>query len=255
MKLRRSRGSILALSLALGAALSLQTASVQAACSGCAAARAAQRPLPAEKIDDAYVKMGKKAQKNKEAVQKKLGDVQPQDLAAKAAQFPRVPHVLAELSPHGDAITFQDGSVWVIREKDQAAAKSWSHKAQLTVAPNASFFSKLFRRTQQYKYVIINLETGKSVQANLSKGPYTQSQYTRRIRRIDRQRGELYFTNGTLWQCTTKGPAKAIFDEWKVGDYVILGTNDSWFSFWKQDIIINVSAGEASTWLPATRLF
>ncbi len=259
-----SSAYFLALSIALGAGLAVPSSGLSAAGlnaakdakqeAGCARCKKSQR-MPRKKEAQLYKEMAKVAKATKEEVNKKHGNIQPKDLAPKAAAFARVFHTLTEMSPRGDIITLQDGSAWSVGEDYHAIAASWMPSNELNISPNLSVWYKLFgwgNGSPKYKYLITNNDKNQSVEANLSLGPFVHNVNTKRIRRIDKSRGEIYFTNGTLWKCEAKGAAGEIFNEWKVGDYVTTGTNDTWFSFWNQDIIINFSA---DNWIPAERLF
>jgi hypothetical protein len=229
----------------------------QAGCQRCQKAR----PLPPKKEQKLYSQMAQEAAKTKKRMEKRFGKTNPKQLAQKAViDFQRINHVLTDVSPRGDTLTIQDGSAWSVAETYQDTAASWAQGQQmgelvyLEISPNLSIWHKLFgsENNPKYKYIVTNLRDGTYVETNLALGPFVNNPNTRRIRKIDFARGEVYFTNGTLWKCDTQGAVGQIFKEWRNGDYVITGVNDSWFKFWNQDIIINVSA---DNWIPAARVF
>jgi hypothetical protein len=168
--------------------------------------------------------------------------------------FAKPLHTVLEVAPYGDLLTIEDGSAWTINGKDREIVKSWDLNSPLiTFTPNSlSLWAKLTRKELMYKYCIVNLKTGASVQANLALGPFVQNPNTLRIRRFDKKSGELAFTNGSVWQLDTSKLSAKIYNDWRNGDYVITGSNNTWFGLKDQNIIINVSA---DNWLPAQRLF
>lgn len=169
-----------------------------------------------------------------------------------AIAFHRITYTSTEDTKRlGDVITIKDGSQWSIAESDREIVKRWDIGTPIAFSPNSlSTWAYFTGGTTLYKYRVTNLETNESVEANLSKGPFLNSMSARRIRRLDKQSGTVHFNDGSIWNCNPYGDDGVIFNEWKVSDFVLLGRNDTWYSFNKNDIIINVSA---DNWLPAER--
>jgi hypothetical protein len=217
------------------------------------------RQVPAKKEQRAYQEMAQVAKQNKASL-KKLGTkknalktFQTKGLfSKKQTHFSKPKHSIKERAPNGDAITIEDGSAWTIKDKDQQTVRSWSENAPITFTANSlSIWSKLLRRPLIHKYRIVNLHTKESVEANLSLGPFVHNPNTRRIRKIALTRGEVVFSNGTLWRCDTSKASQKLLQDWRVGDFVITGTNNTWFGLGQQEIVINVSS---NNWVSAQRL-
>jgi hypothetical protein len=174
--------------------------------------------------------------------------------SSQAAIFAKPAHTMTEIAPAGEALTIQDGSVWTIAESDRQIVNSWDTDTPLiTFTPNSlNLWAKLTRKEMMYKYRVVNLKTGETAAANLSLGPFVHNPNALRIRRFDKKRGELAFTNGTVWQLDNSRISAKIYSDWRNGDFVITGSNNTWFGLKNQNIIVNVSA---DNWLPAHRLF
>jgi hypothetical protein len=266
----RSRSYLVALSIALGTCVALPAVALQAQAKSSQAkhqsqnakavrcVRCKERKLPNKKEYTVYHNILKQSSKTQKAIIGKNNETTPDQVHARACggeadRFQRVCHFLHEdTSRLGDIITIQDGSQWSVSEQDHDTVKSWSVNAPVTFAPNLSVWNHFTGHEPKHKYKAINLDTGDTVEVNLSQGPYTSSKHVKRIHRINKAKGEIYLSNGTLWKCANDDAAKEVFNEWKAGDYLIPGTNDTWYSFQKQDIMINVSA---DNWLPAQRTF
>lgn len=214
--------------------------------------------LPQE--DAVYKKMAHIAKKTERALKHVSADkdivktLEARSLCAKqVALFPKAPNFLTEISPNADVITFENGAAWSIAEKHQALAQSWDTGAPLVITPNQlSLWSKLTKKGLKHKYRLVNLETNKYVEANLSLGPYAHNPYTLKIRKINTKTGEVSFTNGTLWRVDNSAVSSALLRDWEVGDYVMTGSNNTWFGLGLPEIVVNVTS---DNWLPAQRLY
>ena len=223
------------------------------------APRATTRALSEQTLQKAYQQMEIEAQNNKKAFsavgtkKNALRSLQAKGLfSKKKAHFPKPKHVVKERAPNGDALTIEDGSAWTIKDKDQKIVKDWSENTPITFVPNKlSLWSKLVRQPLTHKYCIVNLKTKESVQANLSLGPFVHNPYAVRIRKISKPKGEVVFSDGTLWKCDTSKASQALLNDWRIGDFIATGTNNTWFGLGQQEIIINVSS---DNWLAAQRL-
>ncbi|MBS0654872.1 MAG: hypothetical protein JSR46_03770 [Verrucomicrobia bacterium] len=254
----RSRSYLVALSVALGASVAMPTLAISAQpvtnqvakCTRCN-----QRKLPPKKEYAIYKKVAKLSDKTRKAMK---GEATPQQVKARICgggdkiNFARIAHHIDnDTSRLGDMIAIKDGSEWTVSESDRYIVQNWAPNTKITFAPNLSSWSFIMGEPM-HKYRAVNLETGESVEVNLSQGPFIHKKESRRIKQINKSTGEVRFDNGTAWRCAYNGPVSEVFHDWKVGDFVITGINDSWYALNKQDIIINVSA---DNWLPAQRAF
>jgi hypothetical protein len=262
-----SKGYLIAATIALGACLSLPSADLhsaakvqkqtkiqkQARCKRCK-----ERPLSPQKEQRVYHNFYKKSESSRRAMGGESSSSGPNSVSSRGVSvqkvsFPRPTYTIKEdTSRLGDIVVIKDGTEWSVRESHREIVKGWEIGQPIAFTPNLSTWKFLWGQEPMYKYHIVNLETGESVEANLSKGPFVNSISARRIRRIDKSTGDVFFSDGTLWRCNPKGDDGIVFREWKVGDFLITGRNDTWYSFQNEDIIINVSA---DNWLPAQRSF
>ena len=169
-------------------------------------------------------------------------------------------HYLKNRPPQGDFIELDDGSGWTVAEGERGTAMGWKLPTQdaagtiypqtfLEIRPNdASFF---FRYKCTYK--LYNNESKESVQVNLSQGPKKIA--AKRIIYCNHATQQIVLNHNSTWQTASGTSNNAIFQNWRVGDYVILGTNNwywyNWFGSWSPRIVINVSD---NSYVPATNL-
>lgn len=260
MLLLRSKKIFLTLGCALTTMLGLQAAA-QEGTSDAGCQRCKAKPRPAEKEHAIYQEMsrianntarilGAKSETREDIVKTFVG--RSLCSSKKAVAFPSTMHLVKELSPNGDLITIQDGSGWTVREKDFQTVQSWHATSEIAITPNwLSLWGKITRKQLVYKYRITNLATKENVEANLSVGPFRDDAHTLRIRRIEKERGQITFTNGTMWHYEPSRVTNAIVGDWRVGHYIIPATNNTWFGLSHNDIIINVST---DNWMPASRI-
>lgn len=223
--------------------------------------RVQRKPLPEKKENALYSKMAEMAAKNQKFAGGKNAPASPQKLNVRdrgffffdsPSPFESVTHYLKETDVKGSIVTIQDGSVWRIKESEQYIVKRWPVNSELTVKPNSlTLWNKLTGSRPDHKFRLVNLKTNESVAASLSLGPFKFSPNTRKIEDVDYGRGELYLNNGQIWKVDTTGPCQQILHDWRKGQAVICGSNDTWFSLGSPLIIISV---EKENWLPATRI-
>jgi len=135
------------------------------------------------------------------------------------------------VSPFGDMVTLEDGSIWQVKGGDCIKTLDWLAGDSLIILPNHAWFSS-------YQYVILNQNTGAKVKVNLSLGPIYNGIYTHWIVAIDYYNSELCLEDGSIWKIS--GSDSKTMNKWMPNDTIILGINDSWFSS-KPNILINVN--------------
>jgi hypothetical protein len=223
--------------------------------------RCKQRPAPEKRNQVVYNQMAKAAVKTESAFggsgrNKAIKTLQARGLCSSKQQtgsYTTTPNVLNELSPNGDTITIENGSAWSIAENDQNTARRWSKGSPLVITPNSlTIWAKLTKKALKYKYRIVNLETKASVQANLSLGPFINSPFTHKIRKVNLARGEVYCTNGTVWKLDNSKIGGVLLQGWKEGDYIMSGSNSTWYGMGMPQIMVNVTT---DNWLPAKRIY
>ncbi len=139
-------------------------------------------------------------------------------------------HNPLSVSFFGDSITLEDGSVWVTSGDDSYKTLNWLTSDLLVITPNHSWFSA-------YDYIITNQNTGVSVKVNLVLGPLVDAVYRHWIIAIDYISDNVWLEDGSIWKMTDC----TVMKQWQVGDSVIIGINDGWFSSLYPNILINVN--------------
>jgi hypothetical protein len=149
--------------------------------------------------------------------------------------YPPSIHCLTGVSALGDSVELEDGSVWKISLYDGYKALRWHSDDPIMITQNHQWFSK-------FNYRIVNQNTGTCLEANLFLGPLEHGQYTLYITSIDRAAGELEITNGWResihWEISAGDIAA--FQNWVLGDAVIIGQNSGWDSDCEA-LLINVN--------------
>jgi hypothetical protein len=135
------------------------------------------------------------------------------------------------VTPLGDEVTLEDGSVWKIKYDHRYKTLDWLAGDNILVLPNHAWFSS-------YYYRLVNQNTGADVETNLFLGPIYNGVYTHWIVAIDYFNNEICLEDGSTWKIA--GGDYGRLKKWLVNDTIIIGINDSWFSS-KPNILINVN--------------
>lgn len=130
----------------------------------------------------------------------------------------------------------EDGSIWKFNPYDGYKALNWLTTdpqlvVPLTVTQNFSWFSN-------YKYRIINRNTGESIETNLQGGPLKDSPYARFITAIDPHGRVIVLSDNTRYEVSLGD--SAAFRDWALFDYIIKGQNGGWSSSY-ESLLINVN--------------
>lgn len=131
----------------------------------------------------------------------------------------------------GDMVFLEDGSGWMVRQKDRYKTLDWLAGDTIVILPNHGWFSS-------YYYVLENRNTGAQVSVNLALGPIYNGNYTHWIVAIDYYNGNLCLDDGSMWRISSSDSETV--KKWLPNDTIIMGVNDSWFSS-KPNILINVN--------------
>jgi hypothetical protein len=149
--------------------------------------------------------------------------------------YPASTHCLIGVSALGDSVELEDGSVWKICRYDGYKALSWRSNDPLTITQNHQWFSS-------YDYRIVNQNTGETLEAKLFLGPLSFGPHTLYITGIDHVSGDLIVTNGSGesidWEISVSDIG--LFQNWALGDAVIVGQNSGWDSN-SEALLINVN--------------
>lgn len=146
-------------------------------------------------------------------------------------------HVYVGTTLFGDQIEMEDGSYWLTNPGDRYKLQGWYSGDPIIVMQNSAWFGK-----PQYPYKIYNERSYESVEVELSAAPIWDSFYRRFIIEIYKPEfgdGYLKLNDGSLW--ILDNTYKNVWGLWLVNDTMIIGTNDSMFSFFTPDLLINVT--------------
>jgi hypothetical protein len=165
-------------------------------------------------------------------------------------QYPLAVHNPTSISIKGDLIEIEDGSIWSTYYGDACKLIDWipasSSSGHVTLSGDPIVISQNTSWFSIYNYRIHNLNTGNSVRANLSLGPISGSYYTRNILAIDYDYGYIQLNDGTIWSVSND---RRILNRWFIGDAIIIGVNDAWFTWGRPYILIDV---ETDSYLTAS---
>lgn len=129
-------------------------------------------------------------------------------------------------------IELDDGSQWKIADSERAQMLSWRANDFVVITANHYF--------SDYTYYITNQVNGTYVHANLVNGPTIGGSRTMLISGLDansRNKRAVYLNNGTSWAIDPSD--LQMIENWQIGDPIIVGRNDSWFSY-SSSLLINV---------------
>ena len=141
-------------------------------------------------------------------------------------------HKPISISPVGNTVELEDGSIWNIHSRDSQKTLNWLATDILVVTPNHCWFSI-------YDFRLVNQNTGASVRANLSLGPIYNGLQTHWIVGIDYNNRVIVLEDGSVWNMSYFDDA--VVKKWLMNDIVIIGINDGWFAGNKRNILINVN--------------
>lgn len=139
-------------------------------------------------------------------------------------------HWPISVSPYGDTVQLEDGSIWTVNVWDRSQTLNWLATDTIIIVPG-SYFSV-------YGYKLINVNTGAQVEVNLTLGPVYNGVFTHWIAAIDYFWNEIILEDGTVWKFFWDD---SVMKNWLINDTVIIGINDGAFSSSEPNILINVS--------------
>lgn len=128
-------------------------------------------------------------------------------------------------------LKLEDGSEWRVHSGDENKILYWRVNDPLTITQNMRWFTK-------YNYQIINKSNGSRVEAKLFRGPLENGEFSHFI--IAKDFKEIVLNDRTHWEISCLD--SAIFSDWALGDYIIIGTNsNTFFDSDKEALLINVN--------------
>ena len=144
----------------------------------------------------------------------------------------------------GSTFALSDGSIWIAKQSEGEKVQHWpdyySHQeygvdpAELYITTNNNWFFN-----KDYKFRLVNRNTGERVLVNLSQVPYTQCEII--IRNLfDTGHIELVDYLGNYVVMKISKSDRGIFEHWNLNDRIIIGRNTGWGSNRSPYLLINI---------------
>jgi hypothetical protein len=132
------------------------------------------------------------------------------------------------------SIVIECGAEFTFRFFDGSTASSWKRGTLIQISP-APWLSYC-------EYKLTNLMTGKSVHADITKGPNEQNPLSKKIIAFNANTRDIVLNDGTQYRLgATKKELKRL-EKWEPGQFVVVGNNDEWFQGQYNYILINEEA-------------
>lgn len=139
-------------------------------------------------------------------------------------QHQRGYHQPIHVTPGGDHVTIEDGSVWQISQDDMYKTREWCFGEPVLIYPNYSWFSS-------YAFIFFNIKRGDFVKTNMSLTPLLDGEcglYRMYIYSIDYVNQIVTLNDFSVWQISSFD--RGAFLNWIPGDTVIIGVNTMWIA-------------------------
>lgn len=183
------------------------------------------------------VELGKRHKKDKKSQNKSAQKNENEYNIAKSAIYSYHPlYYIKDIGVSGKTLSTYDETVWEVSHSDSHIARMWNRDDPVVITPNYSWFSS-------YEYRLKNMTYNESVAVNLSQGPFFEHAIF--ITDINSYHSVITLSNGSQW--TTK----ALYSNdspvlyWRVGQAVLIGESDNWFS--PRFILININENNYTT--------
>jgi len=144
-------------------------------------------------------------------------------------------YLIKEIGVNGKTITLHDESIWEVSHNSAYTSKYWMPNSHVVIKPNKSWFSS-------YDYILYNIDHQDSITVNLSQGPFQKHGVF--IQYIEPCSRYIHLSNGTGWNVSNYKE----FRDWREGQFVFIGENDSWWG--PKYILLNINE---NTYLPASK--
>ncbi len=160
-------------------------------------------------------------------------------------------HHVDALVNYGSEVKLEDGSHWLVRPEHLSRIADWrqGHVIAITQAKSRWFGSK-----DEYQIALYNENTDVFADVKINYLPEQHNKNTLRIADFKNINGELCMlsSDGFFWPLKEKN--RKTWERWFAGDYIVVGTNNTWAPWWNEpNLIINMSRvhNGACTLIPA----
>lgn len=171
-------------------------------------------------------------------IEKSMDETKAKELKKKATYYTSHPgamhYAIAVSLPYGDPVQLEDGSIWSVYTGDSYKTLNWLLTDDILILPNRNPVWNSI-----YPYSLLNVQTGVSVQATFSAGPWIYSSYTYWIYSIDYYNCQICLNDGSVWSIPYSD--SWILNTFLPGDYVTMGFNPTPGNGLGSNILINFS--------------
>ena len=134
------------------------------------------------------------------------------------------------------ALHLMDGSQWVVHPKDVFRLRAWGYQDRIELTPAQEW------TPSPYSYRLRNKEVLSTVRVSPLLGPSMErNPYLIRVIGFDRRQNCVSLSNGTQWKIDDRD--QKAFNKWDIGDVVMFGSNDRWFSRYER-VLLNVGQNQ-----------
>jgi hypothetical protein len=151
----------------------------------------------------------------------------PTEVEAIANESPY--RLLSSKDPQGWNVELDDGSIWrAIGSSDADAIKKWRSNDPIVIHPT------LFPSISGGRFFLYNQRLNSYAISEISAGPILNSAMNARISYIDIYSGLIELRDGKGRACYYRldYSEKTLFKDWRIGDSIIIGSNEDCYSGW-----------------------
>lgn len=187
-----------------------------------------------ENLNDAEEENKKNELKNEDVKTEAANLLNPLQAAIHYTSHSGVYHFLAYVDFLNEKIQLEDGSIWRISSSDLYKTANWLTTDTIIITPNHSWLSQ-----DAYNFRFTNRATGTSIAVQLSVflSPIYHTIYNYQIAAYDDTNSMIWLNDGSVWSVSIWDYSQ----KWQIGDTIIIGNNDGYFSNTKPNILINAN--------------
>lgn len=151
-------------------------------------------------------------------------------------------HKYVGCSQYYDFVKLEDGSYWSVNPDYQEIIKDWFEGDPVAIT---QAYKKWWGNNDLYPLALYNRRTDEYIEVKFAAEPEPHNFYRRYIYEINKTEGNSYLilNDNTLWPLREKD--RDTWDYWIPGDVLVIGTNNTYLSYFNPNILINThcSAG------------
>jgi len=141
-------------------------------------------------------------------------------------------HRLVATTTYGDALEFEDGTVWATYPGHRYICVTWTSLDSIVIVQNTDPFSS-------YLFTLINVATNQKVDVNMARGPLYKGPNSYWIKAINSSERKVVLNDNSVWDLSRWD--YQVYSRWFIEDHIILGVNDGTLTSFNPNILINVN--------------